>query len=262
MSLPATVPEVWLIDVRRAGEAALELEAAAPRLSTEEHTRASGLGRDDGHRWLALRIVLRVLLERHVGSRLRGAPLTRGANGRPCLPWPCGIEFSLSHSGPFGLIAIDSSAVGVDIEQVRAVRFPGPRHAAIIGAAAVTSPDGRGEGVPSPLQAWVRLEAWGKARGSGVGALLQEIGVGGVDRARLSPDDCARTAAELIQRESFEVVDLELPAGLQGAICCRPVAAAIPVNELPADLEGIASVAIRLREDGVCFPSAPTRAPG
>lgn len=49
-------------------------------------------------------------------------PLARRSGGKPYFPQHPGLEFNLSHSGPLALCALDSAPVGVDIQQVRAMR--------------------------------------------------------------------------------------------------------------------------------------------
>lgn len=49
-------------------------------------------------------------------------PMERRPGGKPYFPGHPGLEFNLSHSGPLLLCALDGSPVGVDIQQVRAMR--------------------------------------------------------------------------------------------------------------------------------------------
>lgn len=240
MSRAPSGVELWLVDIAKAGPALAELEDATARLSDDERQRAAR-GRN-GEDWRLFRIALRVLLERAVGPKLRGVPFCLGPRGKPALPWSAGVEFSLSHAGRHALIAIARDAVGVDLEQDRPVRFPADRQQAMLAAAGALVP-AHSTGSSHPigiLQAWVRLEAWGKARGSGVGALLHDLDIRGPGwAARGKTTNFGQVAADLLQREGFDVHDLALPPGLHGALAARDGTAPLPVEELPSDKAGL-----------------------
>lgn len=230
--------ELWLVDVADAGPALAALEDAVPRLSKDERQRAAELSRH-GKEWRLLRVALRLLLERAVGPRLRGVPFRTTARGKPELPWDAGVCFSLSHSGRHGIIAIASSEVGVDIEHDRRVQFPPDRQAAMQAAARALVSASSDPG-PEPLailQAWVRLEAWGKARGSGVGALLHDLGIRGPAwSASAGTPNFGERAAGLLEREGFRLHDLPLPPPLHGAVATRLSSPLLAVRHLPSDL--------------------------
>lgn len=233
--------ELWLVDVVHAGPALAAMEHAIPRLSEDERRRAAELSRS-GRDWRLLRVALRLLLERIVGPRLRGVPLRTTARGKPELPWDSGIHFSLSHSGRHGLIAISWSEVGVDLEQDRRVQFPPERQKAMQGAARalVSASSDPAPGPLGSLQAWVRLEAWGKARGSGIGALLHDLGIRGPAwRASGGTADFGDRAAGLLEREGFSLHDLPLSPPLHGAAATRAGSTLLPVRHLPADLTSL-----------------------
>lgn len=242
---PAGV-ELWLVDVERAGPALTALEELTPRLSDDERERAAALGKS-GEDWRLIRVALRVLLERAVGQTLRGLPFRTDPRGKPALPWPAGIEFSLSHTGRHGLIAIAREAVGVDLEQDRQVRFPADRQQAMLAAAGALAPvRSAGDASSAPidiLQAWVRLEAWSKARGSGVGALLHDLGIRGPTwTAHGIMTNFSDVAAERLRLEGFELHDLVLPPGLYGAIATRGPTMPPLVHEFPTDSTGLDSL--------------------
>ena len=245
---PAGV-ELWLVDVARAGPALAVAEEVMTRLSEDERARAAALGQT-GEDWRLLRVALRVLLERAVGSRLRGVPFRASSHGKPALPWAAGVEFSLSHTGRYGLIAIARDVVGVDLEQDRQVRFPADRQQAMLTAARALAPlPLPGAAPPHPfgiLQAWVRLEAWGKARGSGVGTLLHDLGIRGPDwTARGSSANFGDAAADLLRREGFELHDLVLPSGLYGALATRAQLTLPLVHPFPTDRAGLDALLLR-----------------
>jgi hypothetical protein len=70
------------------------------------------------------------------------------------------------------------------------------------------------------LRSWVRLEAYAKARGSGIGRLLEELALSGPSW-RQSPPRASELAAALRRREGLTVADLPLAQALYGAVACR-----------------------------------------
>ncbi|MCL4765290.1 MAG: hypothetical protein KJZ80_03555 [Hyphomicrobiaceae bacterium] len=248
MTCAASLARLWLVDVVRAGPALAALEAATPRLSEDERARAAALARH-GEDWRLLRIALRVLLEGAVGPKLRLVPFRTSRRGKPALPWRAGVEFSLSHSGRLGLVAIAAGPVGVDLEHEREVRFPADRQQAMLAAARALAPTAgragdRAPDAPGILQAWVRLEAWGKARGSGVGALLHDLGIRGRRwTAGGGAADDGELAAALLRQEALDLHDLDLPPGLFGAVAGHDLAAPPPVRDFPADFAAMATLA-------------------
>ena len=237
--------EIWFVDVDRVGPSLLAFESEQPRLSADERARASDLG-IRAEAWQAFRVALRLVLERHVGARLRGQSFAKTARGKPRIPWATDLDFSLSHSGPLGLLAVAHGPVGVDIERVREVTFPGPRRAAIIAAAVVVAGNASGtsQGADSsPLQSWVRLEAWAKARGSGIGGVLSDLGIWGADPAVAAGLDPAQRTAGLLNQEDLAVLDLDLPKDALGAIAL-PRGFAIPhVRSFPASRDDLIRLA-------------------
>ena len=237
--------EIWLVDLARSGVALAAAEDAVPRLSDDERRRASELSRN-GDDWRLIRVALRLLLERAVGPKLRRVPFRISAHGKPALPWNTGIAFSVSHSGRRGLIAISSSEVGVDIEHERRVHFPQDRQQAMLAAARALVPELSDDDARrlTNLHAWDRLEAWGKARGTGVGALLHDLGIRGSDRkASAGTMDIGKRATRLLRQEGFGLQDLALPLPLHGAVATRLGSPLLPVRGLPADLASLEALA-------------------
>ena len=243
--------EVWFIDSRRSAHALQLIEVTTPRLSDDEVApRAASCTDHDS--WRAQRIALRILLERHTGERLRRTAFATSPAGKPSIPWRMDVEFSLSHAGAFGLIAIARDGpVGVDLEQARALRFSSPRRAALVAAAADLLPVGQcrdriGDDICDDfmvLQAWVRLEAWAKARGTGIGALLSDLGIWGPKGERATGMAIGNSARQLAQRDGFQVANLDLPDGLQGAVCAVRLSPSVIVRNFPADQSLIAELA-------------------
>jgi 4'-phosphopantetheinyl transferase len=61
------------------------------------------------------RALVHLVFSRILGVRPPDVPVVRGRNGKPIIPGE--LDFSISHSGEWVLIAIDRRQVGVDIEQ-------------------------------------------------------------------------------------------------------------------------------------------------
>lgn len=237
--------EIWLVDLARSGSALAAVETATPRLSADEHERAAALGKN-GEDWRLYRIALRIILERFAGPGLRQQPLRIGLLGKPGLPEGAGIEFNLAHTRRYALIAVSSASVGVDLEEEREVRFPQDRQEAMLAAAraiAAHSPAPRRDSEQDILRAWTRLEAWSKARGSGIGALLQDLGIRGSRSSENSSDtDFGAVALQLLQKEAFTVRDLDLPAPLYGALAVKAAVPDLQLRQLPDRLDALSTL--------------------
>jgi len=237
---PGSAPavEIWLVDLARSAVALLAIDADVPYLPAEDRQRAMALGIGGNHR-LAGYIALRLVLERHAGTHVRQRPFARSPLGRPSLPGFDG-DFSLSHAGGLALIGVSrTGTIGVDIERPRLVRMSPPRRAAIVRAAALlmrhtfqacdpapapapTDSDagdaGAGRQPPSDavvLRAWVRLEAFAKARSTSIARVLDAAGALGQRReavaASADRELVARFAALGPGRPDVVVLDLATP---------------------------------------------------
>lgn len=250
---PAGV-ELWFLDVARAGSALAAVERSTPRLSADELEWTAEPGRNAETRRHYFRICLRLLLERFVGPRLRQVPFRTSPQGKPQLPWDAGVMFSLSHSGPYGLIAIADREVGVDIEQDRPVNFPSDRQDAMLAAAGAFSPAPAAASPLTILQAWVRLEAWSKARATGIGVLLHDLGIKGPEWAARGPArDFGGIAASLARQEGFVLYDIALPRPLHAALATKAGLALPPLRIVPADLSSLEALGASQPE-----PSSPS----
>ena len=241
---------VWYVDVARVAPELAEIERCCPRLSHDEEARAAAIAEPrDAEVWRTARIALRFLLESIVGAEMRRIPFAAGPDGKPRLAMGHGaLDFSLSHSAGHVLIGIaDPGPVGVDLEQLRTVSLTVARREALIAAAAVLVPGhsrdvGSGDG--PLLQAWVRLEALAKARGSGIGPLLRDLGL--VGNCRQQGAATGRAAAALLRDTGLAVRDLALPAGLVAAVAASDRGASgIHALSFPAGHSRIAAPAGR-----------------
>jgi 4'-phosphopantetheinyl transferase len=229
--------ELWHVDTRASGAALGALEEREHLLSDWERKRAAEFSdREQAGEWLAAHIALRVVLERVAGRAARGVAFTRFAGGKPRLEG-ASVAFSLSHVAGAALIAITRGGiVGVDLERARKVRVREPRQARVEAAAAALDP---AEPLPPGgearfLQAWVRLEAFAKAEGSGVGRLLTRLGVSG-DAAGSEAEFHVRIDGVLGATQVAATRDVALGEALFAAVACGPKRAAFEVFRLPAD---------------------------
>jgi len=114
---PSCPPDValWRVDI--AFDEDLDDEIFA-QLSEDERARAKSFHRtSDSLRFATVRAALRQLLADRIGVMPGQVTLANGEFGRPTLMQQQSLDFSVSHSGSYGLIALSSRRrVGVDIE--------------------------------------------------------------------------------------------------------------------------------------------------
>ena len=114
---------MWLIALE--GElGSVYSEQASAVLSEEEKARAARFHFDgDRERWMRAHTALRLILARFTETPAADIRFAIGPHGKPALisgGVECGIEFNLSHSGVWAMIAVTRGApVGVDIERIR-----------------------------------------------------------------------------------------------------------------------------------------------
>lgn len=238
--------ELWLVDLDRSAEALELCEAELPRLSADDRARAGAIADPrEARRRLAATTALRLLIERVAGPGLRCAPFVRGAGLKPRLAGG-GPEFNLSHSEGHALIAVSRTVapLGVDLVARRPVRMAPRRLAEIVAA---------GEGLGAKplaalgpergfLQAWARLEAFAKARGSGLARTLADLGLRGrgVGAQPLPTAQVTAAARRLAGAEGLGVGDVSLRPGLHAAIAAprsvqMPRVALFPVRREEID---------------------------
>jgi 4'-phosphopantetheinyl transferase len=234
-------PELWCVDLTAAAPALNAIEQRIPRLSADDRARATQFSdarvRDD---WLATHIALRVLIERAVGPEWRAAAFTRAARGKPQLDG-APIGFSLSHARGVALIGLTpTGSIGVDVERPRDVRIAAGRRAAIEAAGAALGGPLAGDGSARFLHAWVRLEAYAKADGCGVGRLLTRLGILGVAAAeRATASGMLGRMEDVARGVAAGVRDLQLGDGIFAAAAFIGVQPVNDVAWLPTDAEGL-----------------------
>lgn len=178
-------PDVWICDLAACGPRLLEIERADHLLTDAERNRAGAItdpaARD---RWIAAHAALHLVLRSRIGRRVRFAPTRQGVLAKPRVDGWEG-NFSLAHSGNVVLIAVTPHGdVGIDVEIRRAVRLDDRRRRLIMAAGDATLA-AQASSAPDDemrfLAAWTRLEAIAKARGGGIGAVLEALGFHAAD---------------------------------------------------------------------------------
>lgn len=177
-ALPGTT-DVWIVDLASEAAALLAVHESCPLLTEPERARAGRFGDMRlRERWIAAHTALHLVLADRVGHPISFEQSSATAKPR-IADW--NGDFSLTHSGELVLIAIrDQGQVGVDAEVRRPVGISAERRDLIEIAGVAMLPD-----MPLPeadhelrfLAAWTRLEAIGKMRATGIGALLETLGI-------------------------------------------------------------------------------------
>lgn len=170
-------------------------DALATSLSDDERERASRFyRREDQRRFVVAHAMLRQILAGYLGANATSLELTTGEHGKPALAQSHRgppLEFNLSHSGDFALVAVAmEKRVGVDIEQWRDT-FDHSRLAEKVFSEHERREleellDGPHTMLDAFYSAWSRKEAYIKATGHGVSRGLQHFDVS------LHPDQAAR----------------------------------------------------------------------
>jgi len=188
--LPAAVPaqvRVWQLDVAQ----------DEVRLAGLDHAERERCLRYRHHadrvRFAETRLALRALLAGRLGVTPDAVAFTLGVHGKPLLAGG-GLQFNVSHSGRYALIAISTAEpVGIDLERIDrerplhdlAERYYSPAEQ----AACLADPD-------AFFHLWSCKEALAKARGTGIGDGLPALDS---DRSRVwriaAPDGYAAALA-------------------------------------------------------------------
>jgi 4'-phosphopantetheinyl transferase len=234
---PTGEAEVWLVTLPLSATALDRLDIRHRLLAPSEQAAAFGGAQLRSERRL-IRIALRLLLASRQGpAAVAGVEFCRMPAGRPFLAVDGAPRFSVSHSGGNALIALAGDGpIGVDLECHRPIAMPPQRLAALIRAGAAVGP--ASDPPPSPIVAWTRLEAIGKAGGTGVGPVLERLGLRG-DRTDGEVIACAR---DLLADLGATVHDLAPLPGWPAAIamgCGSEPPAVRPLPDDEAQLEAL-----------------------
>lgn len=130
----------------------------------------------------ASQIAVRHVLAAHMHVPARSIEIVRGAHGKPMLAEGAGeLQFNVSHSGDWGLLAVAHMDVGVDVEQVRPRRVhPRFEHRFLTPAERELLRARRGtDGDSAFFVVWSRKEAYLKATGFGLAAPFSKLNSAG-----------------------------------------------------------------------------------
>ena len=171
--------DVWIVDLATSGADLLALEKNRRLLTETETARAQRITDTRlRERWIAAHAALHLALAERAGRPVQF--VETGAARKPRVAEWDG-DFSLSHSGGLALIAIrEAGQIGIDTEVRRPVRLGAGRRHLIEVAGAAALPDmplSSDDTEIRFLAAWTRLEAIGKMRATGIGALLEMLGI-------------------------------------------------------------------------------------
>jgi|GEM_PF-2335569 len=134
-----------------------------------------------------------LMLRSVLGEGLLGA-VTEDGHGKPQLPGG-GLHFNLSHSGSAVVLAVAAAPVGIDIEEVRAVRPALIRRTLTAHESGLFTAANAGERAFFAL--WTAKESIMKADGRGISMDPARIDVLGPDGSILPPEsDAAPSAAD------------------------------------------------------------------
>ena len=132
-------------------------------------------------------ILMRAILSRKLEIPASQLKITAGSQGKPHLADRPGLEFNLSHSGHWVVLAVGSTPVGVDVESIHKVdsdlagRFFAPEETAALEAL----PESKRLALFFSL--WTLKESFLKALGTGLSQPLNsfrmDIGADGIIRA-------------------------------------------------------------------------------
>ena len=157
-------------------------------------------------------------------------PFAVGTSGKPLLP--AGLPFfSLSHCPGFALIAVDVSGQSASTWSAPVPSACRPTGRVSCWPRRQLAPSERELGATGQdlLHAWVRLEAFAKADGRGIGRLLTALGIVGGRTGDISAS--VRTVRE--SWPPFALRDLDVPVGHFAALAALydPLSARIPVRQ-------------------------------
>jgi 4'-phosphopantetheinyl transferase len=190
-----TAVKVWVggLDVAPAVEASLW-----PLLDAAEQARAQRFAFDHlRRRYTVAHAMLRLLLAARLGADPAGLRFTAGEHGKPALSTGDGPEFSLAHSGERALVALsDQAAVGVDIEQVRALRDADAVARRIMADGLLAAYGAAADPTLFLLDVWARKEAVLKASGEGITRALREVDISAASAMDVEPGYVAAAALD------------------------------------------------------------------
>jgi len=184
-------------------------------LDDAERARAERFRHErDRDRFVRSHAALRRELAHVLGRNPATLAFTEGPHGRPELS-DGALRFSLSHAGGLALIGIAKNTVGVDVEAIRpgthfdVVRFFSSREQATLAGLP------EHERCAAFFRAWVRKEAYLKARGVGLQAPLHAFDVSLEPHA---PAQLLATRPDASEAARWTLAELRAPLGFIAAL--------------------------------------------
>ena len=142
--------EIWTVHLAPPEE---EVRRLYSLLSEAERDRAGAAPHQPRkRRYVARQGALREILGRYLGVPPAEVAIARSVGGKPVVAGAEDVRFSVSDSGDLALVAVARREVGVDVERVRS------RSASVRSSL----------GTDAFFERWTKLEAVGKARGTGL----------------------------------------------------------------------------------------------
>lgn len=173
LMLNANEVHVWRIDITASAHAALHNQRAT--LSPDELVRAARFRfKPNRLAYEAAHIQLRLILARYTGTSAAALIFDPGPQGKPAVHGQHALQFSLSHSGEWALLAVcNEQPVGVDIEHMRALSDRVDVAELVFTATErVLAQDDA-----DFFRLWTAKEAYVKAIGAGLSHNLQQVHV-------------------------------------------------------------------------------------
>jgi 4'-phosphopantetheinyl transferase len=190
-------------------------------LSADERARADRFRQDgDVARFVGGRGALRRILGERTGQDPHDLVFVEGDGRKPALRDHPDVQFNLSHSGDYVLIALGDAPLGVDIEAMREIDWralakmnfhPSER-------AAIKAQDEDDAARAAFFQFWAHKEAFLKATGIGLTDRLTDISI---------PLGGGRVAAPAeLSRDDWYATPLPAPEGYKASLVTRDAQAA------------------------------------
>lgn len=155
------------------------LANAAGHLTDDERTRATSMASQTARQvYVASQSALREVLAGYTHTLPRELDIVRAQRGKPMLAPPCAeVHFNVSHSGDWGVVAVASVEVGVDVERVNP-RRPSARIADRFmteGERGLLALRAGSHGDAAFFMVWSRKEAYLKAVGVGLAVPFSKV---------------------------------------------------------------------------------------
>jgi len=168
-AIPANDVHVWRVPALLS-----PWQEGLPLISAEEQERAQRFKVDDAaRRFVWTRACTRIVLARYLRRDPLALTIATEERGKPHLH-DRALEWSVSHGGELGLIAVSRAPVGVDVERVHAVD---PKLAARTLSPAERLCFGDAPSSSAFLRCWTRKEAFLKGTGDGLHRPLRDVSV-------------------------------------------------------------------------------------